>query len=99
MLRPVDDRANGAVVELVPPLATGTADPFHVPEVMVPTEVSEEVTTFEARVVPESVPAGATIAVLQLNPVPLVHINALAVVEQDGTDNPLGVVAVKDPSN
>jgi hypothetical protein len=35
---------------------------------------------------------------LQLKPVPLVHSNALAVVEQDGIVSPLGATAVNDPN-
>lgn len=35
-------------------------DAFHVPDVSVPTEVSDDDTTFDASVVPVSVPAGAT---------------------------------------
>ncbi len=65
---------------------------------MVPTCVSEDTTTFEAKVVPVRDPAGAAIAVLQLKPVPLVHIKALAVVEHDVTFTATFVVPFSDPS-
>jgi hypothetical protein len=81
----------------VPPFAIAIVVPFHVPVVIVPTCVNDEVTTVAFNAVPDNVPAGATIAVLQLNPVPDVHINALAVVEHDGTVSPLGATAVSDP--
>jgi hypothetical protein len=76
---------------------TVIAVPFHVPAAIVPTLVNDEAVTAEASVDPVSDPAGAAIAVLQPNPVPLVHIKALAVVEQDGTVCPVGATAVNDP--
>jgi hypothetical protein len=39
----------------------------------------------------------AVMLVLQLKPEPLVHSKALAAVEQDGTDWPVGATAVKEP--
>ena len=58
-------RAVFAVVCPDPPLAMAIVVPFHTPVVIVPTEVSEELTTFAARVVPVSVPAGAMTALVE----------------------------------
>ncbi len=58
----------------VPPYCSATGVPCHVPVPMVPTEVSEDDTTFEASVVPVSVPAGATTAAVPaavMRPLPL----------------------------
>lgn len=63
-----------------------------------PKDVSEEAVTPEAIVVPVIEAAGAAMAVLQENPVEVVHIKALAVVLQEGTAWPDGVVAVSAPS-
>jgi hypothetical protein len=63
-----------------------------------PKDVSEEAVTPEARVLPVIEAAGAAMAVLQENPVEVVHIKALAVVLQEGTAWPDGVVAVNAPS-
>ena len=43
--------ASAAVVAPVPPYKIPTADPFHVPELIVPTPVREELTTVDPKVV------------------------------------------------
>jgi hypothetical protein len=73
------------VVALLARLALAIAVPFHTPVVIVPTLVKEDVTTFEASVVPVNVPAGA-ITALVLAAV----ISPLALTVNDG-------IAVEEP--
>ena len=52
--------------------------PFHTPLVIVPTPVSDDVTTFDASVEPVSVPAGAALSVAKVpNNVPLVFVQLM----------------------
>jgi hypothetical protein len=60
------------------------AVPFQTPVTIVPTEVKEEVTTLDARVVPVKVPAGATTAAAEIaviRPLPLTVTIGIAVEE------------------
>lgn len=93
-----------AVPNFVPVLVSVTMSCVDIvrfpPGVKAPVDVIEVVTTPEARVVPVSPLAGtaaAVIDVLQANPLPLVHCNALAAVLHDGTLWPVGATAVKEP--
>lgn len=62
-------------------------------------DVSDDVTTFDASVVPVNVPAAAApaVIVLQPNPVPVVHVSAFDAPLHEGTARSLGVVAVTAP--
>ncbi len=64
-------KAEEAEVAPVPPLVMAMVLPFQVPEEMVPTAVSEELTTFAASVVPVKVPASE-----DPDPVPVMVISA-----------------------
>lgn len=70
------------MVEPVPPLAIAIVEPFQVPEVIVPTPVKLELVTVDFKVVPDNVPASATIviSVLPLNAVPLIFLAVANVV-------------------
>lgn len=70
----------------VPPYVTVTALPSHNPLAIVPTEVNEEETTFEASVVPDNVPAGATTTLVEA-----AVINPFAFTVKEG-------IAVEDPN-
>jgi hypothetical protein len=52
--------AERAVVCPVPPFTMAIVVPFQTPDVIVPTDVSEELITVEFKTVPLNVPAGAT---------------------------------------
>ena len=66
----------------VPPYATANVDPFQVPDVIVPTPVKLELVTVDFKVVPDNVPASATIVMsaLPLNAVPLIFLEVANVV-------------------
>jgi len=70
------------VVTPVPPYATANVDPFQVPDVIVPTPVKLELVTVDFKVVPDNVPASATIVMsaLPLNGVPLIFLAVANVV-------------------
>ena len=70
------------VVTPVPPYATANVDPFQVPDVIVPTPVKLELVTVDFKVVPDNVPASATIVIsaLPLNAVPLIFLAVANVV-------------------
>jgi hypothetical protein len=70
------------VVTPVPPYATANVDPFQVPDVIVPTPVKLELVTVDFKVVPDNVPASATIVIsaLPLNAVPLIFLEVANVV-------------------
>ena len=70
------------VVTPVPPYATANVDPFQVPDVIVPTPVKLELVTVDFKVVPDNVPASATIVMsaLPLNAVPLIFLEDANVV-------------------
>jgi hypothetical protein len=61
-----DSALNAAEADVcpVPPFAIAIVVPFQTPVVIVPTDVRDEDTTFEASVVPVKVPAGATTALV-----------------------------------
>ena len=73
---PVDE------VTPVPPYATANVDPFQVPDVIVPTPAKLELVTVDFKVVPDNVPASATIVIsaLPLNAVPLIFLAVANVV-------------------
>jgi hypothetical protein len=77
------------------------AVPFHTPETIVPTEVREELTTLEAKVVPVRVPAGAITALPVTdvtNPLPLAVIVGIEVEDPTGLVSTFTVAKVSvDP--
>ena len=74
--------AAAVVVAPVPPYATANVDPFQVPDVIVPTPVKLELVTVDFKVVPDNVPASATIVIsaLPLKAVPLIFLAVANVV-------------------
>ena len=82
----------------VPPLAIAIVVPFQVPVPIVPTVVRLEVTTLEAKVVPVSVPAGATTAFVDaavIRPLPLTVKLGIAVLDPKLPTFELTVASVK----
>ena len=86
----------------VPPYATANVDPFQVPVVIVPTPVKLELVTVDFKVVPDKVPASATIVIsaLPLNAVPLIFLAVANVVAVDAFPvkapvNPVELTEVK----
>ena len=93
---PDDPLAAFAVVCPVPPFPIAIVVPFHVPDVIVPTDVNDDVTTVEFNTVPVSVPAGAAANVANVpNDVPFVfvHVIAPAAVKAQSPDNATAVAA------
>lgn len=82
----------GASSVIVPLVALANAAVFAVPA------VPRRLTALVAVVALVAVAAVfAVMLVLQANPVPLVHCKALAAVEHEGTDSPVGATAVSEP--
>ena len=85
----------------VPPFAIAIVEPFQVPEVIVPTPVKLELVTVDFKVVPDNVPASATIVIsaLPLNAVPLIFLAVAKVVAVDAlpVNSPVNPVALIVP--
>ncbi len=82
----------------VPPYCPKITDPFQTPVAIVPTDVNDDDTTFDARVVPVNVPAGAIttdVPAAVINPLPLTVKFGIAVDDPKDPTFPLTVANVR----